>query len=215
MNNDLGKIDSFCPSCNVHVEAKILAHHCYETEVIREDFFDQTARQYTEDLFTFAVCIRCDRPLLVREGRYVIEGNHIPQGDARRVYPPDESIPEEVPNAVARPYREAHQAYKVKLYDSCAAMCRKTLEAVCAGYGESQGKLSRRLDRLLQHGVIDKAMFEWTQELRLSGNKGAHADPESVTETEAKDMLEFARAVLLYAFELPKRLQRARQRRVS
>ena len=36
MNNDLGKIDSFCPSCNVHVEAKVLAHHCYETEVIRE-----------------------------------------------------------------------------------------------------------------------------------------------------------------------------------
>ena len=66
MNNDLGKIDSFCPSCNVHVEAKVLAHHCYETEVIREDFFDQTARQYTEDLFTFAVCIRCDRPLLVK-----------------------------------------------------------------------------------------------------------------------------------------------------
>ena len=46
------------------------------------------------------------------------------------------------------PYREAHQAYKVKLYDSCAAMCRKTLEAVCGDYGESQGKLSRRLDRL-------------------------------------------------------------------
>ena len=160
MTNDLGKIDSFCPSCNVHVEAKVLAHHCYETKVIREDFFDQTDRQYTEDLFTFAVCIRCDRPLLVREGRYVIEGNPIPQGDARRVYPHDETIREEVPSAVARPYREAHQAYKVKLYDSCAAMCRKTLEAVCGHYGESQSNLSRRLDCLLQRGVIDKAMFE-------------------------------------------------------
>lgn len=215
MNDDLGKIDSFCPICNVHVEAKVLAYHCYETKVIREDFSDPTDRQYSEDVFTLAACIRCDGPLLIRQGHYVMEGNSIPQGDAYRVYPRDETIPEAVPNSVARPYREAHQAYKVKLYDSCSAMCRKTLEAVCGQYGESQGKLSRRLDRLLQHGVIDRVMFEWTQELRLSGNKGAHADPESVTEAEAKDMLEFARAVLLYAFELPKRLQRARQRRVS
>ena len=94
-------------------------------------------------------------------------------------------------------------------------MCRKTVEAVCGHYGEPQGSLARRLDRLLERGIIDKAMFDWTQELRLSGNRGAHADAQSVTKTEANDMLAFARAVLLYAFELPKRLQQARRRRMS
>ena len=215
MNNDLGKIDSFCPSCNVHVEARVLAQHHVERDVIREDRWDPIDRVYTEDVYTFASCIRCASPLLLRESHYVVEGDPIPQGDACLVYPTDTALPEAVPNVVARPFSEAHQAYKVKLYDSCAVMCRKTLEAACGEYGESQGRLAIRLDRLLQRGVIDKAMFEWTQELRLSGNKGSHADPESVTETEAKDMLEFARAVLLYAFELPKRLQRTRQRRVS
>ena len=215
MNDNLGKIDSFCPSCNVHVEAKVLAHHCYEKTVIREDFFDPTERQYTEDVFTFAACIRCNRPLLIRGGYYVMEGNSIPQDEPRRVYPPDKAMPQAVPNAVARPYLEACQAYKVKLYDSCVTMCRKTLEAVCGQCGESQGALSRRLDRLLQRGVIDKEMFEWMQELRLSGNQGAHAGSEGVHEAEAKDMLEFARAMLLYAFEIPKRLQQSRQRRES
>lgn len=215
MNTEPQKIDSFCPSCNVHVEARVLASHPYETAVLREDLFDPTERQYTENLYTFAACIRCDQPLLVCEARSVIDGVAIPQNDALQVFPPDTTMPEAVPTAVARPYREARQAYRVNLYNSSAAMCRKTLEAVCAHYGESKGVLSDRLDRLLERGVIDSAMFEWTQELRLSGNKGAHADPEDVVQTEAKDLLEFARAVLLYAFELPERLQRARQRRVS
>lgn len=214
MTTELGKIDSFCPSCNVHVEATVLAHHSYETGVLHEDLFDPSERAYTEDLFTFAACIRCNRPLLVREARTLVEGLDLPASHPSRVYPPEVTMPEAVPVVVAQPYREAHQAYRVKIYNACAAMCRKTLEAVCGHYGESKGVLSRRLDRLLQRGVIDRAMFDWTQELRLSGNKGAHADPENVTETEAKDLLEFAQALLLYAFELPERLQRARKRRV-
>ena len=215
MDTELGKIDSFCPSCNVHVEARVLATHSYETAVLHEDFFAPEDRQYTEDLFTFAACIRCNQPLLVRQALHVVEGMGVPQSDAHQVYPADVNMPEAVPNAIARPYREAYQAYRVKLYDSCAAMCRKTLEAVCGHYGESKGVLANRLDRLLKRGIIHGAMFEWTQELRLSGNKGVHADPESVTDKEAKDLLEFARAMLLYAFDLPERLQRARQRRVS
>ena len=213
MTSPPDKVDAFCSSCNVHVEVKVLAVHGYETGVLREDLLDPSERDYTEDLFTFAACIRCNRPLLLRESHSVIDGLSIPQSDVRQVYPPETSMPEAVPTAVARPYREAHIAYKIKLYDSCATMCRKTVEAVCGQYGESGGSLSTRLDRLVQRGVIDRGMFEWTEELRLSGNKGAHFDPDGVTEAEAKDLLEFARAVLLYAFELPKRLQRARQRR--
>ena len=215
MDAEVGRIDCFCPRCNIHVEAKVLACHHYEKSVIHEDFFDPTDRQYTEDVFTFATCIRCNRPLLVRESHHIIEGNSIPQGEVCRVYPPDEVVPDAVPDTVARPYREARQAYKVKLYDSCVTMCRKTLEAVCGHYGESQDVLSRRLDRLLQQGVIDKAMFDWAQELRLSGNRAAHAGSEAVLAAEARDMLEFARAMLLYAFELPKRLRSSRLRRTA
>ena len=108
-----------------------------ERDVIREDFYDPTDRIYTEDVYTFASCIRCASPLLITESHYVMEGNSIPQGDACLVYPTDTILPEAVPSVVARPFGEAHQAYKVKLYDSCAAMCRKTLEAVCKEYGES------------------------------------------------------------------------------
>ena len=215
MGEDLGKIDAFCSSCNVHVEARVLAHHELERTVIREDFLDPTDRSYTSDVYTFAYCIRCSHPILVVESHTVVDGFGFPQGDVCVVYPTDTTLPEAVPDVVARPFKEALQACEVQLYSSCVAMCRKTLEAVCREYGETAGRLAVRLDRLLERGVIDRAMFEWAQELRLTGNKGVHADPETVAETEAKDMIEFARALLLYAYELPKRLQRSGQRRVS
>ena len=215
MDDDLGKIDSFCPSCRIHIEARVLALHHVETHVIREDLFDPIDRQFTEDVYIFACCIRCKGPLLLVGSQHVVEGLAFPEDEARLVYPTDAALPEAVPGAVARAFSEAYRAYEVKLYDACAAMCRKTLEAVCNEFGESAGRLVDRLDLLLQKGVIDSAMFEWARELRLSGNKDAHADPGSVTENEAKDMIEFARAMLLYAFELPKRLQQARERRGS
>lgn len=86
-------------------------------------------------MFTFAACIRCNQPLLVREARSVVEGFAIPKSDAYHVYPPDVTMPDAVPSAVTQPYREAHQAYRVKLYNACAAMCRKTLEGAMVESG--------------------------------------------------------------------------------
>ncbi len=213
MTTELPKIERFCPSCNVHVEATVLAQHSCETAVLHEDLFDPSERQYTETLFTFAACTRCNRPILVQQDQTVIDGMGIPASDGSCVYPQEVPMPEAVPEMVAKPYREADRAYRVKIYNACACMCRVTLEAVCGHYGKRKGTLSSRLDGLRKDGIMDKAMFEWTRELRLSGNKGAHADPEDVTGAEAKDLLEFSRALLLYAFELPRRLQRARERR--
>ncbi len=216
MNEKAKKIDLFCPSCSVYVEAKVVAEHLYEMSVIREDFYAPEDRQYTEAVFTLAACNRCERPLLARQDFHIVEGIALPQNEVVRVYPPGETVLESVPEIVARPYREAHRACQVKLYDACAVMCRKCVEAVCREYGETSGLLAHRLDRLLKKGVIDNALFEWTKELRLSGNEGAHVDPtREITESDAKDALEFARAVLVYAFELPQRLQAARQRRIS
>lgn len=193
----------------------MVAQHSYETRVIREDFYAPEDRQYEEAVFTFAACIRCERPLLARRDFSIFEGLPHPQNDFVRVYPTDEAIPEAVPEMVARPYREAQKAYGVKIYAACVLMCRKCVEAVCVQHGESEGTLAARLDLLQKKGVIDNALFEWTKELRLSGNDAAHDATKKTSEAEAKNALEFAKAVLIYAFELPRRLQSARRHRNS
>ena len=156
-------IDLFCPFCNVYVEAKVVADYSYETSVIYEDMYAPDNRQYIEAVFTFAACLRCKKPLLARQDFQFFEGMGHPTGEVERVYPTGETIPRSVPEIVARPFRDAHKAYKIKLYDACAVMCRKCVEAVCRQYGESRGNLAHRLDRLLQKGVIDTALFEWTK----------------------------------------------------
>ena len=214
MNDNSATIDLFCTSCRVHVEAKIIAEHSNHEEVF--EVSDLVNNPYKFFNFTFAICNRCKNPMLARQEFYVIpEEISVPLTEVLVVYPQDDGIPlGSVPNLVARAYREAQRAYQVKLYESCVIMCRKCVEAVCSEHGESKGSLPSRLKRLRESGVIDNAIFNWSNELRLAGNIAAHVDSKSqIMEHDAKDVLEFAKALLLYVFELQNRLQTYRKRR--
>ena len=214
MNDDSDTIALFCPSCKVHVEAKVIARHSNENVVLNVG--DPVDNHYKVIQFTFAACNRCETPILTRQVFYEVPGEFsAPQTDVLVVYPQEDSIAlESVPKMVARPYLDACRSYQVKLYDPCVIMCRKCVEAVCREYGESKGSLSQRLERLRKSGVIDNAILDWANELRLAGNVAAHLDSKSqISEQDAKDVLEFARVLLLYVFELQNRLQAFHERR--
>ena len=214
MNDNSATIDLFCTSCRVHVEAKIIAEHSDHEEVFEADRLVNYPYKFFN--FTFAFCNRCKTPMLARQEFYAIpEETSIPHTEVIVVYPQDDSIPlGSVPNIVARTYLEAQRAYQVKLYEPCVIMCRKCVEAVCSEHGESKGPLPSRLKRLRESGVIDNAIFDWSNELRLAGNIAAHVDSKSeIMEHDAKDVLEFAKALLLYVFELQSRLKTYRKRR--
>jgi hypothetical protein len=50
---------------------------------------------------------------------------------------------------------------------------------------------------------------DWAHEIRTIGKNGAHADvPIDVTESDAKDALDFTEEFLNYTYVLKKRLQR-------
>lgn len=214
MNDNSATIDLFCTSCRVHVEAKIIAEYSNHEEVL--EVGDLVNNHYNLFNFTFAICNRCKNPMLARQKFNVIpEEISVPQTEVLVVYPQDDSIPlGSVPKLVAQAYLEAQQAYQVKLYKSCVIMCRQCVEAVCSEHGESKGPLPSRLKRLRESGVIDNAIFDWSNELRLAGNIAAHVDSKSqIMEHDAKDAIEFAKALLLYVFELQSRLQTYRKRR--
>ena len=214
MNDGSDTIDLFCPSCKVHVEAKVIGQHVTQNVVL--DIGDPVDNHYKVIQFTFATCNRCETPMLASQDFYEVPGEiSVPQTEVLVVYPQELSMAlKTVPETVARPYRDAFRSYQVKLYDPCVIMCRKCVEAVCNEHGESKGPLPHRLERLQKSGVIDKAIFGWANELRLAGNVAAHLDSNSqISERDAKDALEFARALLLYVFELQNRLQAFRKRR--
>ena len=84
-------------------------------------------------------------------------------------------------------------------------MCRKCVEAVCNEHGESKKSLAQRLRRLQDNGILDQAILQWANGIRMVGNDAAHDLKIQITKTDAKDTLDFTEAVLLYVFVLQSR----------
>jgi hypothetical protein len=75
--------------------------------------------------------------------------------------------------------------------------------------------LNVKLDNLQQDGHIDSRLLDWAHEIRLIGNEAAHDINIPVTKLDAKDVLEFTEAILIYVFSLTKRFEAMKERRAD
>ena len=92
-------------------------------------------------------------------------------------------------------------------------MCRKTVEGICSEHGITEGNLEKSLRKMRDSGTIDSRLFEWADELRLSGNEAAHGVDLTFSRQDAQDILDFARALLEYVFTFKDRFDSFRKRR--
>jgi hypothetical protein len=94
-------------------------------------------------------------------------------------------------------------------------MCRKCLEAVCKTFEAHGSDLSKRLFSLSEAGHIDSRLLGWAHEIRLFGNEAAHDTEAPVTKEDARDILDFTEAILIYVFSLTKRFDSLKARRTK
>ncbi|WP_405811546.1 DUF4145 domain-containing protein [Streptomyces sp. NBC_01520] len=111
----------------------------------------------------------------------------------------------QVPQALRHEHEEARQCFSSKAYTAAAVMVRRTLEGVCLdqGVASSGGRpkpLFKMLEQMKDEGKIDGQLFEWSQELRVLGNQGAHFTGTSVSREDAADGLALAEALLDYLY---------------
>ena len=212
MDSNLETIDLFCFSCNVQVEAQVLARHAL---VSGGDPVDPMDSLHHVTKFTFAACKRCKDPFVAQQEFSEVPGEFsVPTDDAIQVYPQKHNIPlGSVPTTARRTYLEALHAYRCQLFESCVIMCRKCVEAVCSEYGESKKPLAQRLKRLQDNRIIDQTILQWADGVRIVGNDAAHDLKMEITKTDAKDTLDFTEAVLLYVFVLQSRFSEFQERR--
>lgn len=124
---------------------------------------------------------------------------------------PESAIEADVPESIQGVYREAVQCLAVRCPRAAAVMARRCLEAITVDQGENAGTLKNRLERLATRNVLHPSLVEWSNELRLVGNVGAHFDPISdVSQDDARQLLNFLRELLKYLYELPAALARRR-----
>jgi Domain of unknown function (DUF4145) len=124
----------------------------------------------------------------------------------------DAHVSTDVPLQIADAFQEAARAAHAGCPRACAVMARRTLEAITVDKGEPTGVLADRLKKLAASGVLVPTLADWAKEVRLVGNVGAHVDPiNTVSKTDAEELIRFLRELLRYLYELPADLARRRK----
>lgn len=92
-------------------------------------------------------------------------------------------------------------------------MCRKCLEITCKSFGIGERNIYGSLQKLHKEGHIDSRLLGLAHEIRLIGNEAAHGSDDNITKEDARDVLDFTEAILIYLYSLGKKLKLLKGRR--
>lgn len=200
------KLPNYCPDCNSVVETGVLFTYSYDVRHIDELHQEGTS-------VVLCKCLNCEKPILFQEHYQDIEG-YSNTWDKIQLYPDKESIAlKNAPEIVNNPFREAVKCYRAQAYDACAIMCRKGIEAICEDKGEAKGPLAQRIKNLKDKNVLENTFYNWTNELRIIGNDGAHSHNQKIDKQDAKDSLDFFEALITYLYHLVDQYDKLKVRR--
>lgn len=208
--------DLFCPQCNILVEAKVIAegNGGYRSDAVSP--IDEVDTEYHGDHYYVCQCGRCSQAFLIRQSVYGVPGEFGTITDEAILYPPETSMPVAgLSPALSSAYEQASKSFSASLYEPCVLMCRKCLEATCKDLGASGKDLNARLYALREAGHIDLRLLEWAHGIRILGNEAAHATDTTVSKTDARDVLDFTEAILIYVYSLTARYAQFKNRRLN
>lgn len=182
-----------CPHCDARVHAKILAE--------REYFPYAETDEFDPHKIVFLECPSCSNTLLGLSMMSHV-GNDNSWEQPERLWPePSRPYDPSVPQLVRSALQDASRCFQAGVFSACAVMCGRAIEAICH---EKTGAetLSTGLKRLRDQNIIDDRLFTWGDALRKERNMGAHASIESPSRQDARDILDFAWAIVDYVYIL-------------
>lgn len=206
--------DVFCPECNILVAAKVVAegNGGFRNDAVNP--IDEIGAEYHGEHYYVCLCGRCGQPFLIRQSLFSIPGEFETVTSETILYPDERKLPlDGVPNMIKSAYDQAARSFSASLSEPCVLMCRKCLEMTCNNFGAKGRDLSSKLQGLFDGGHIDNRLLGWAHEIRLLGNEAAHAPGTKVTKRDARDVLDFTEAILIYVFSLASRFNAFRGRR--
>lgn len=208
--------DAFCLTCNMQVVTRVIAQGHGGFSSAAMNAIDETDAEYHGDHFFVALCTKCASPFLVKQSLYGIPGEFESITQESILFPVQSRLPlEGIPEPVKRSYEQAFRSYSASLYEPSALMCRRCLEALTKSLGAHGRNLQDKLDSLKTTGHVDSRLVEWAHSIRILGNEAAHDTDVAITKDDAKDVLDFTEALLLYVFLLNQRFAAFQRRRAS
>lgn len=113
---------------------------------------------------------------------------------------------EHLPDDVKDYYSQAVRALDADLPDAAAVALRRTLEAAASHFSHDERVLVKRIQGLIDDGLVTKQFGDVLHHVRRIGNIGAHASDVRIDDDQAKSVLSFTRQVLRNLFEIPAQL---------
>lgn len=188
-----------CEDCSCLVDAEVL--HSYSYDASSGDSYQ----------LSLARCPNCNSPFLASQ-LLDFDGLLSPF----RMYPAHaDRVAGSLPKPIRAAFEEAVTCIRAKAYTAAAIMCRKTLEGICSEHGVKERNLARSLEKLRDTEVIDKRLFEWADSLRLFGNDAAHEVSVVINARDARDILDFTRALIEYVFTFRERFAQFQKRHAA
>jgi hypothetical protein len=212
---DTGTLSGSCPRCKTQSSFE-------SAGAIPVTFSDMTAvgrdgsmTRVPYDRVAVLVCRHCHQGVAVVEEQ--MTGEH-PSASARGggqiwwrgvhwwPFPGGVSDPA-IPAGIQSTFDEACRAIAANCPRAGAVMARRTLEAIAADHGETDGPLVKRLAALTSRGLLPSTFADWAKEVRLVGNIGAHFDlEEDVSVGDAEQLRDFIAELLNHLYILPSKL---------
>lgn len=111
-------------------------------------------------------------------------------------------------------YKEALRCEEAEAWLACVVMVGRTLEAISREHFPSDKTLTTfsGINRLHDEGIISDQLKTWADELRVLRNIGAHATPNQVSEADAREAVDFLKAILENVYDLAPKFEAFKQR---
>ena len=193
-----------CNHCNALVRGEEIGNYVNENPY---DFVD--ANKYT-----LCKCPECHSPLLIEQEREIdMNENELYWGQVKKIYPSNLfHINPAIPEKLQKGLLECIQCFKASSNTATVIMCRRALEGFCSLKGVTEKNLAKSINRLKEEGAINEQLYEWANQLRLSGNEAAHDIESNFESIDAKDILDFTIAILDFTYSFKDKFDKFKER---
>lgn len=136
-------------------------------------------------------------------------GTLLPNGTSNEVvvmFPSAPTVDDDLPERAQRYLRQAIET--VHAPDGAAMLASSAVDAMLKEKGFESGTLYSRIESAVAKNVLTPSMGEWAHRIRLDANEVRHADLENPHRTvdEAKQLIEFAKALGQFLYVFPARI---------
>lgn len=200
-----------CPHCGakVHIEKLWNAHHSFDNGDV--------------EFYVIFRCRPCKKLLLKT---YIFRQNRYTNKTELEAVGWDEKYPvsldtelskidlQYIPEEIFTDYKEALKCKSIGANRASCAMFRRALQSALVDLGASESDdLINQIDKLT---TLPKDIKDWTHQIRIFGNWGAHPDKDKLKEVDAEEVAEahdFISKFFVYMFIMPRKVEESRKRR--